>query len=190
MARFLHPLKGEKGNKGAEMAQQTTQNFQPRRSAMAEQTDWVKKNKTWSIRWGHIIDPKSVKIVKEPKRSIEERELAMLALPIGFGAHAIVREELQREIGFFGRLRKAIETNTLEALDAELDQEEQDRIHPKKKDASKIAQQLKDDKEVEDMVLSSLDGLEENVIEECKHCNQPRWIEGQGSNIHRCGITY
>ena len=154
--------------------------------------DWSAKYKRWSNLWGHVMDPKSLSLVVESKEAREERIHSQLSLPTGPGAHEIVREELKKEMAFVGRLFKAIESDTLEEFDEEIQREEKEveaeksrKKNNKKLASSNLLSKLGSEKAEESKILEEKDNEEDSTISTCKRCYKPEVVDGQ-VGLHRC----
>lgn len=153
---------------------------------MSEKVDWSARNQDWSAQWGHQIDPKSMTIVFQSKEESRAIELSQICLPIGPGAHELIRKELREEMSFFTRLCSAVESDTVAEFEKEVIKEEavkkaSFRKAPKKIDLSKI-----ESRKVEEMSYMETSSEEESsFIETCKNCNHLKYVPGQ-KGLHRC----
>lgn len=159
---------------------------------MAERVNFEARNLRWTANWGATLDPKSVTIVSQTREEQAEKEQAQVCLPIGPGAHDIIREELQRELAFANNLIHAIETDTVEQFEQKFEEEERIRIKvaaikkaKKKTSAVKDLQKIKAEKMEEERILADKDSEEDASVETCKLCRQPKYEEGQ-VGMHRC----
>lgn len=155
-----------------------------------ERVDWGARNKSWSVQWGHSLDPKSVKVVTQTAEERLEKVESQVPLPFGLDSHVIIREEIRKEMKIVKRIQEAIKNDTLDKLELELDAEDiKNAVEVTKK---KIKSEAKLDlvfiqtqKDQEERILEQLADEESTAVETCKRCNHPKFVDGQ-VGIHHC----
>lgn len=152
---------------------------------MAERIDWARRNQSWSSRWGHVMDPKSVKVVPITKEEKAEIEFSQQCLPIGEGSSEILRKEIAEEMVFLNKFVKALKDNKLEDFEKEVDSTPKKTIKVKKTSKVHDLDKIKAEKAEEVRILEACSEEEDSSVEKCKRCNGPRVTIGQ-TGLHRC----